>query len=379
MSDNNFHKLMISFGILFILIHCASCKHEKYDADKFGIRLLDTTLTYKDYNYPAVKSLLINFSVLAPGIIMLPLQGGIYMPNFNSWYLKPSKEPLLSASTNLADATLYYCKNLLDLSMILQVSKNNNTNQVTVVDTFELGFYNVITAGHETYYVIGLNAKGYHIWERENGKRQLLFESNKPISAFTAINKDAYIMCWDKKLVLMRKGSKPVVLGAFETAADGIAVDGNGKIFVSSGNMIYRIESKDKFKPLLAGIHGVLQYFSGKLYVLWQEKSKIIAFNLNFKPDRPFEISKAIQIIRSMSNNCKDGTFNKAIKNAQLRATSSEKDFVTIFGEEFETIDPNAKLAAIFATKELQDKISFPSTNEEVLAVIRKTVEKNNK
>src|SRR5207244_1269380 len=48
-----------------------------------------------------------------------------------------------------------------------------------------------------------------------------------------------------------------------------------------------------------------------------------------------------------------------------------QKDFVTLFGEEFTRLDPNAKLAAIFATKELQDKVSFNSTNAEVMKVIK--------
>jgi SecD/SecF fusion protein len=75
--------------------------------------------------------------------------------------------------------------------------------------------------------------------------------------------------------------------------------------------------------------------------------------------------------IRSMANNSKDITFNKAMVKAAEMEKSSTKDFVTLFGEAFQSIDPNAKLAAIFISG-LKDKISYNSTNDEVLAVIKK-------
>ncbi|HXH18586.1 MAG TPA: protein translocase subunit SecDF [Chitinophagales bacterium] len=78
------------------------------------------------------------------------------------------------------------------------------------------------------------------------------------------------------------------------------------------------------------------------------------------------------EMVKAMANYSKDSTFVKAVNMARERLkTEPGKDFVTLFGEAFQQLDPNAKLAAIFATPENQDRISFNSTNEEVLAVIR--------
>lgn len=78
-----------------------------------------------------------------------------------------------------------------------------------------------------------------------------------------------------------------------------------------------------------------------------------------------------VDVIRSLSNFSKDTTFNKAIALAkQKQVTRSQERFVTLFGESFEEIDPNAKLAAIFNTIELKDKVSFNSTNEEILKIL---------
>jgi SecD/SecF fusion protein len=78
-----------------------------------------------------------------------------------------------------------------------------------------------------------------------------------------------------------------------------------------------------------------------------------------------------VEIIRELANNSQDTTFQQAIALAQQKQRNSQADFVTLFGESFEEIDPNGRLAAIFNTPDLQDEVSFNSTNDEVLDVIR--------
>jgi len=76
-------------------------------------------------------------------------------------------------------------------------------------------------------------------------------------------------------------------------------------------------------------------------------------------------------IIRAMSNYSTDSTFNAAIVRAEELQENSQADFVTLFGQAFEEIDPNAKLASIFNTLELRDQVTFNSSNADVLRVIR--------
>ncbi|MEI6815747.1 MAG: protein translocase subunit SecDF, partial [Bacteroidota bacterium] len=83
------------------------------------------------------------------------------------------------------------------------------------------------------------------------------------------------------------------------------------------------------------------------------------------------EVSVA-ELIKAMSNYSVDPTFNKALASAAENEKSSQKDFVTLFGEAFQKGDPNARLSAIFSNASLQDKISLNSTNDEVLKVISK-------
>jgi len=83
-----------------------------------------------------------------------------------------------------------------------------------------------------------------------------------------------------------------------------------------------------------------------------------------------------VDVIRSLSNYSNDATFNKAIEKAkQMQKTSGQTNFVDLFGKAFSEIDPNARLAAIFNTIELKDRVSFNSTNEEILAILHNETE----
>jgi SecD/SecF fusion protein len=76
-------------------------------------------------------------------------------------------------------------------------------------------------------------------------------------------------------------------------------------------------------------------------------------------------------ILKSVSNYNSDKTFIAALAQAKAEyQKQSQNDFLTLFGRAFEEIDPNAKLAAIFGTVEMRDRINFNSTNAEVIKVL---------
>ena len=75
-------------------------------------------------------------------------------------------------------------------------------------------------------------------------------------------------------------------------------------------------------------------------------------------------------LVRSMSNSPKDVRLNKAIAEADHRKASSQSDFVTLFGEAFEQLYPNEKIAYLF-TKPSVKEITLNSTNQQVLSKIR--------
>ena len=75
-------------------------------------------------------------------------------------------------------------------------------------------------------------------------------------------------------------------------------------------------------------------------------------------------------VLKALSNYSTDKTFNTALARAKQMQTSSQADYLTLFGRAFQEVDPNARLAAVFGTVELKEKINFNSTNAEVLKVL---------
>ena len=110
-----------------------------------------------------------------------------------------------------------------------------------------------------------------------------------------------------------------------------------------------------------------------KQYSYLECKERELNLGLDLKGGMNVTLEISLQeMIRSLANNSPDSTFNQAIVQATDRMTDAQEDFVTLFGEEFEKIDPNARLAspAIFGYT-LKDKIEGGATNAEVLEVIR--------
>ncbi len=77
------------------------------------------------------------------------------------------------------------------------------------------------------------------------------------------------------------------------------------------------------------------------------------------------------EVIRALSGQSKDPAFNKALDLARDRKKSSQSDFVTLFGQAYEEVQSNGRLASIFANAYEKD-INYNSTNEQVLTVIRR-------
>ena len=80
-----------------------------------------------------------------------------------------------------------------------------------------------------------------------------------------------------------------------------------------------------------------------------------------------------IDIVRGLSNGSTDVMFNKSLDETQKNlGVKNNDDFITAFEKTYKKNAPNAKLGPIFQTVENKSEISYNSSNEEVIAYIRK-------
>lgn len=113
-------------------------------------------------------------------------------------------------------------------------------------------------------------------------------------------------------------------------------------------------------------------------YTLQECREKELGLGLDLKGGMNVVLEVSVpDIVRTLSGNSTDETFNKAMDLAFQKQSASTKDFLDLFYEAYQEIDPNAKLAAVFSTFDLKDRISLKSTNEEVMSVLRDEVRAN--
>lgn len=80
-------------------------------------------------------------------------------------------------------------------------------------------------------------------------------------------------------------------------------------------------------------------------------------------------------IVQALSGNSQDPVFVEALRQATENQRGSQDDFLDLFKEAYEEIDPNASLASIFLFEFRDRGINVNSTNDQVIALIRKETE----
>jgi len=109
-----------------------------------------------------------------------------------------------------------------------------------------------------------------------------------------------------------------------------------------------------------------------KKYTLKDIREREINLGLDLKGGMNVTMDVSVpDIIRALSGNSQNPIFVKALQKALEKEKSSTADFVDLFAQAFKETDPNAKLASIFNTVELKDRINYNSTNDEVIKIIR--------
>ena len=107
-------------------------------------------------------------------------------------------------------------------------------------------------------------------------------------------------------------------------------------------------------------------------YTLKEVRQNEIGLGLDLKGGMNVILElNADEVIENLSGHNQDPTFRQALETAKKLKETSQKDFITLFIDEFHKLDPGARLSAIFGTLDMKDRINTNSTDAEVEAVLR--------
>ncbi len=140
---------------------------------------------------------------------------------------------------------------------------------------------------------------------------------------------------------------------------------------VSPENQAYYLDSirKDQNRVYIDSV-------SSKKVYLWNTykdcKAKEINLGLDLKGGMNVMLQVQLQdLVRALSGDNPDPAFQKALSLAKERSVNSRDDFITLFGNAWKEVAGGQRLAQIFGTYEMKDKVKPESTDAEVLTVIR--------
>lgn len=117
-------------------------------------------------------------------------------------------------------------------------------------------------------------------------------------------------------------------------------------------------------------------------YTYSECKSREINLGLDLKGGMNVMLEVGVQdILKALSKNSSNPVFNQALANAAERQKNSQADFISLFYEEWKKANTaqgtTYRLADvdIFGNRELKDKITFESTDDQVIEIIREEAE----
>lgn len=111
-------------------------------------------------------------------------------------------------------------------------------------------------------------------------------------------------------------------------------------------------------------------------YTLKECREMEISLGLDLKGGMNVVLELSVpDVIRSLANNNPDENFNKALDLAYAHQATSQKNFIDLFADEYKSLDGSARLASIFSTFELKDKITPQSSDAQVISVLKDEVQ----
>jgi len=136
------------------------------------------------------------------------------------------------------------------------------------------------------------------------------------------------------------------------------------------------VKLEKKYLDSVANLPAVNLGFTEFTYNEVKEKEINLGLDLKGGINATLEVSVR-DILQGLSNNSKNPVFNEALTAASKAQKDSDKDYLSLFYEAFETASKGSvKLSdpSIFGNKSLKDKINFKMTDEEVQPILKEEV-----
>jgi SecD/SecF fusion protein len=119
---------------------------------------------------------------------------------------------------------------------------------------------------------------------------------------------------------------------------------------------------KAYYKRLLDSTKDTKLAFGLTTYASAKEKELMLGLDLQGGMSVTMEVGLD-GLIKSLANYTKDASFNTALNNAVAKKANSSADLISLFRDEYKTVNPSGKLAPLFATRS-NGKLKFDASDD---------------
>ena len=144
---------------------------------------------------------------------------------------------------------------------------------------------------------------------------------------------------------------------------------------VAAEDQAYVLDSlaKDRNRWYTDSVSAEKVYFG---YTYKDVKSKEINLGLDLKGGMNVMLQVQLSdLVKALAGENRTPEFEKALALAQERSANSRQDFISLFAEAWTEVSNGPRLAQVFGTYEMRDRIKPESTDDEVISVIREDAE----
>ena len=213
-----------------------------------------------------------DFGICTPGLVLVASDGGVVLAGTDHWTISTRGHDPVSAVD--CDET---GKMFMAIGSSIALADRVRGGDAVSLGTLAGRIH--VTASIDTVAWIWTDLpRGRALlskFDTANGLQQIAVVDQR-IGAVAAAGTSAAVVAVGKDLLLFNGGETPTLLRHLDAVPDGLAVAGDGGVFVSLPGGIDHLGSDGTVTRVTEGVHGPLRLRHQTLYVLWRERRAVV-------------------------------------------------------------------------------------------------------
>ncbi|RZK36325.1 MAG: hypothetical protein EOO61_10525 [Hymenobacter sp.] len=274
--------------LIFRCITCFLCcflfiAHSVYAQESKLDKLILSKKGYSQNAYPHANAVF-SFAVMDPGVVLVPVAGGIYLAGWQKWFLMPSKKTLsFAADYCKPDSSIYFFATDKTKSFVLKSAGDEKKAAFVKIVEMPAGVYGLKAVSAKVLWIWGKQDGFWGIWKYDYKQLKLVYKTDLAIVDVAPLNENNLAVATTHSILTVGSKQAPREVIKMDVEIDGLAINYDATLFVSTEKGILHYlspEFAEDAEVVTYGIHGVLRRYQKSLYVLWQEDNQVVGIKL---------------------------------------------------------------------------------------------------